>query len=171
MDIEELWEKALKTTEIIRNRIITIPSFTEAKVPYLFLAESSVNPGDTIVRRGEVLVEKPHLLLPPNTPQLKGFDGQDEKSLDKELLLNFLIVRGIRFPSLLYNNITHDLDVFEGPLAKAIKKYNRVLQDKEDVHTGLVTGLEDCWQFSILIFIGMAVSRSFGIDLKRLFNN
>ncbi len=143
----------------------------DTHVPYVLLSESSINMGDTVVRKGEVLVQKPSLFIPPNNPQFEGFefDGEsEEETFDQNSLINFLIVRGISLPSLRYDNKTSSLDVYEGKLSKAIKHYEKTLQQKEDVHTGLIAGPEDCWQFSILIFICSQIVKNADQDIKRL---
>jgi hypothetical protein len=83
-------------------------------------------------------------------------------------VLNFLLVRGVRFPSLRYRHEFSSLDVREGSLQEGIKFYNEQLQKAEDVHTGLVVGPEDAWQFSVLILVGSAVIRQSEGDLRRL---
>src|SRR3990167_6713143 len=167
MDIYEIWDKALKHTEIISSRLQTLMTFQETRVPYVLLSESTINLGDTVVRKGEVLVEKPSLILPPNLPQFDGFEfGKNFKADDR--FINFLLVRGISLPSLRYNNNTHALDVFEGKLSSAVKHYEGILQEKEDVATGLIIGPGDCWQFSLLIFSCMQVAKNANIDIRRL---
>ena len=166
MDIQEIWEKALKETEIIRPRIVPLSSSEATALPYIFLAESSVNTGDTVVRTGKVMVEKPSIILPQDMPHFEGFDFEEDLHFGENTIINFLIVRGVRFPSLKYNNQVSKIDIFEGPLSKAIKEYSHRLQKTEDVHTGLVIGPEDAWQFSVLIFIGAMVSRSAFGDIK-----
>lgn len=167
MDITEAWEKALRSTQIIRSRVQALLTFQDTRVPYVFLSESTINLGDTVVRKGEVLVERPALILPPNFPQFSGFEFEkDLRSDDK--FINFLMVRGITLPSLRYNNRTQGLDVYEGKLSSAIKHYEDLLQQKEDVATGLIAGPEDCWQFSLLIFSCMQVAKNAGTDLRRL---
>ena len=52
MDIDQLWEKAQRKTEIIRGRVKGLSTFHSTQVSYLFLAESSVNEGHTIIREG-----------------------------------------------------------------------------------------------------------------------
>jgi hypothetical protein len=86
------------------------------------------------------------------------------------MVINFFLVRGIRLPSLKYNNKTYLLDIFEGRLSKAIKKYSRELQREENVTSSLIIGPEDCWQFSILIFVCMQILRSSDNDIKKLMN-
>ncbi len=170
MDIEKTWERALKHTEIIRPRVKPLDTFKTTHLPYIFLAESSVNIGDCVVRKGEVLVEKPSLFLPPGVPQLDGFDFRDISRQQQEMITNFFLVRGIEFPSLKYNNKTYSLDVFEGRLSRAIDKHTQELQKEENVTCGLVIGPEDCWQFSVLIFICMQILRSADNDIKSFMN-
>lgn len=168
MDIQQLWEKALKKTEIIRSRAQPLHTYETTKLPYLFLSESSVNVGDSVVRKGKVMVERPSIVLPENIPHFEGFEFDEELDLSEDMVTNFLLVRGIRFPSYRYNNRTYSLDIFEGHLSRAIDHFSNQLEKKEDVHTGLVIGPEDCWQFSILIFIGTMVARSADKDIKKL---
>ncbi len=170
MDIEKAWERALKYTEIIRPRVQPLDTFKTTHLPYIFLAESSVNIGDCVVRKGEVLVEKPSLFLPPGAPQLDGFDFRDASRQQEEMITNFFLVRGIAFPSLKYNNKTYSLDIFEGRLSRAIEKYTQELQKEENVTSGLIIGPEDCWQFSVLIFICTQIVRSADNDIKSFMN-
>ena len=171
MDIQDSWEKALQKTEIIRPRVHPLQTFAVTHLPYVFLAESSVNNGDTVVRKGEIVVEKPALILPFNTPQFEGFDFEEKMHLNEALLTNFFLVRGVQFPSLKYNNKTDSVDVFEGRLTKAIEYYTSTLQRQENVHTGLIAGSDDCWQLSVLIFICGQVAKSADQDLKKLFDD
>lgn len=168
MNIQESWEKAVKYTKIIRSRAKELMTFEPTNVPYIFLAESKVNPGDTVVRKGEITVEKPAIILPSNLPQFEGFDFESDFHLSKDTVLNFLIVRGITFPSLKYNNKTNQLDIYEAHLEKAIGYHIDKLQKEENVLTGLVAGPEDCWQFSILLFIITQIVRSADTDIRRL---
>lgn len=171
MNIHDYWEKALKHTEVIRPRVQPLSIYASTQMPYVFLAESSVNSGDTVVRKGEIAVEKPSLILPSDMPQLEGFEAEDKSAWNVEGMINFLFVRGVRFPSFKYNNKIHQLDVYEGKLQKAIDHYQKILQEKENVTTGLVMGPEDCWQFSILIFVAFQANRQAETDFRRLLDD
>ena len=168
MDINTLWEKALKKTEIIRHRIQPLSTFEPTKMPYVFLAESMLNSGDTLIRKGELMVEKPAIILPSHSPQFEGFESEELPQLNMDVLTNFLLVRGVHFPSLKYNNITESLDIFEGSLQQAIEKYSKILQRQENTSSGLLIGPEDCWQFSVLILACSCMSQSAEKDIKRL---
>ncbi len=168
MNIQDAWEKALKKTKIIRPRAQELQTFSETNVAYTFLAEALVNRGDTIVRKGEVLVEKPAIVLPSNSPQFEGFDFEKEFEMSQEIVTNFLLVRGVSFPSMKYNNKTDSLNIYDGHIDKAIKYHSDMLQRKEDVYSGLVVGPEDCWQFSVLIFTCTQIVKSANSDIRRL---
>lgn len=171
MNIQDYWEKALKQTEIIRPRVQPLSVYTATQMPYVFLAESSVNTGDSVVRKGEVFVEKPSLILPSDQPQLEGFDADDKSSWSTEGMINFLFVRGVRFPSFKFNNKVMQLDVYEGKLKQAVDHYLKQLQQKENISTGLVIGPEDCWQFSILIFAALQAGKQADSDMRRLLDD
>ncbi len=168
MDIENAWTKALRETEIIRSRVQALLPLTTTRVPYILLSESSINYGDTVVRKGDLYVEKPSLIVPPNNPQFNGFEFDGEQGFNQNSFINFLIVRGVTLPSLHYNNQTNTLDVYEGKLSTAIKHYGDLLQRQENVDTGLLVGPEDVWQFSLLIFTCTQIARNVNADIRRL---
>jgi len=166
MDLEALWDKALKHTEVIRSRLLELSTFEATPMPYIFLAESSVNAGDTVIRKGQIVVERPSLILP--SPQFNGFEFDADWHLSPDAVINFLLIRGVRFPSLRYRHELSSLDLREGSLQQAIEHFTTQLAHAEDVHTGLVVGPEDVWQLSVLILVGTLVSRSAEGDLRRL---
>lgn len=168
MNIQEAFEKALKETDIIRSRVLSLQTFADTHVPYILLSASSINPGDTVVRKGEVLVQKPSLILPPHIPQFDGFEADEAPSMDTDAMVNFLLVRGVTLPSMKYNNKTFSLDIFEGKLDQAIKYYGNDMQAQENTSTGLLVGPEDVWPFSLLIFICGQIAKNSSTDMRRL---
>ena len=168
MDIHELWDHARKQTEIIRMRLQDLSTFDATVVPYTFLAESALNPGDTVVRRGQVLIERPSIVLPGFSPQFEGFEFERDWHVSDDAVTTLLLVRGIQFPSLKYRHQTSSLDLFEDSLRNAIKHFTNQLAAAEDIKTGLVVGPEDAWQFSLLLLVGALVVRSAEGDLRRI---
>lgn len=165
MDIELLWEKAREKTEIVRGRVKSLATFRRTDVPYVFLAESAVNEGHTVIRKGKVIVEKPMILLPEDMPQFEGFDFEEDLHMREEAVQMFLFMRGIRFPSLKYNNTVSKLDLSEDSLAKVADKMRKKLEKEENVNTALILGPEDCWQFSVLIYVASLVGRCARTDI------
>lgn len=168
MDVHSAWEKALRETNIVRSRITGLQTFSETHVPYILLSASSINQGDTVVRTGEVLVHRPSLILPPNIPQLEGFDFDDDDSFKEDAMINFLMVRGISLPSMKYDNKVSSLNVFEGKMEDAIGVYGNRLQREENTSAGLICGPDDVWQFSLLIFVCSQIARNSSVDIRRL---
>lgn len=168
MDIEQLWEKAQKNTEIVRGRVKGLPTFSSARVPYIFLAESVVNEGHTVARKGRIIIEKPMIFLPEDLPQFEGFDIEEDFDIEQGAMQMFFMMRGIRFPSLKYNNAVETLDLEELSLAKSVEKHKRELEREENVNTALILGPDDCWQFSILLYMAGLVGRCARNDIANL---
>jgi hypothetical protein len=168
MDSTSAWEKALRETNIVRSRVIGLQTFSETHVPYILLSPSMINEGDTVVRTGEVLVHQPSLILPPNSPQLEGFNFEGEDSFKEDTMINFLMVRGITLPSMKYDNKIFSLNVFEGKMEDAIGVYGNRLQREENTSAGLICGPDDVWQLSLLIFICSQIAKNLSMDIRRL---
>jgi len=77
-------------------------------------------------------------------------------------------MRGISFPTLKYRNETYTVDIFEGNIEKAIAYFSDQLERKEDVHSGLIAGPEDTWQFSVLIYVAAMAIRSASSDIEQI---
>ena len=168
MNIQEQWERALRGTEIIRSRVLPLSTMQSTRLPYRFLAESSVNQGDTIMRTGQVIVTKPWIALPSASPYLEGFTMSEQRPVDPDFLVNFLLVRGVSFPSLRYKHELSTLEVLEQPLSDTVARFRRQCEEREEVASGLLVGPEDVWQWSVLIFTASLIGRAAGDDLRRL---
>lgn len=171
VDIEKNWQKALKATEIVRARIRSLNTSSDTVVPYILLCESELSATDTVVRKGEVVITQPALIIPPNSPQFDGFKFSEEQGIEDNSLINFLLFRGISLPSLHYDNKTNSLDIYEDKLSSAIKYYKNQLQQEENVDAGLIVGVQDCWQFSLLIFICSQITRNVDSDIRRVLDD
>jgi len=167
MDLEEQWEKALGSTEVLKLRLPRLATFEATEISYIFLAESLVNAGNTVIRRGKVFVHKPAIILPGNLPYFEDFEFEENLNVSEETVKTFFLVRGISFPSLRFKHETSKIDVYEDSLEKAKEHFKEELERAEDIHAGLIVGLADCWQFSIIIYAGMLMAKSAPSDLKK----
>jgi hypothetical protein len=170
MNIEQLWEKAQKKTEVIRGRARGLSTFRSTDVGYIFLGESSVNEGHTVIRSGNVTIEKPMIVLPDNLPQFDGFEFEEDMDMDMDAVQMFFMMRGIRFPSLKYNNTVEDLDLADTGLSRTLEQYKTRLEREENVSTALIIGPEECWQFSILLYMAELVGRCAKRDISNIMN-
>ncbi len=166
MNLEELWQKALEKTEIHRARLNRLHTLKTTELPYVLLAESSVNEGDTVVRKGSIKVDKPIIVMPEHYPMFDGFNFKEDLDVSDDNLRSFLLMRGISLPSLKYSNNTYSVEVYEGSLSKAIAHYKNLLQKQEDVRLGLVIGPDEAWKFSLVIYVASMISKSAQSDIK-----
>jgi hypothetical protein len=166
MNIEELWKKALKKTEVHRARLNKLHTYKDTELPYILLTESLINEGDTVVRKGMIKVAKPIIVMPEHYPVFDGFDFKKDMEISDDSLRSFLLMRGISLPSLRYSNNTYSVEVHEDSLSKAIDHYKNLLQKQEDIRLGLVIGPDDAWKFSLLIYVASLVTKSAPNDIK-----
>ena len=145
-----------------------LSSSDATSIPYIFLAESAINLGDTVLRRGKVLVHRPAIILLEDMPQFEGFEFQKDYQASPDIVKMFLLIRGVSFPSLKYQHQVSQIDIYEGHLEKAKEYFKDELQRREDAETGLIVGVEDSWQFSLLIYVGLLMSKSLPSDIRKL---
>lgn len=170
MDINKFWERAQQRTEVVRGRAKALATFRNTRVPYLFLAESTINEGCTVVRKGRVTIEKPMIVLPDDMPRFEGFEFDKEMDIDSRSVETFFFLRGIRFPSLKYLNTVDDLDLENRSLARSVRRHKNRFEREENVNTTLLVGPEDCWQFSVLLYMAELVARCAKSDIVNLLN-
>lgn len=168
MNLANRWQKAVRQTNVLRWRKTHLATFDNTILKYSFLGESSVNSGDTVQRKGRIVVHKPLLILPESMPQFEGFDFLKDLGVDEDELSRFLLIRGVSFPSLKYRHETDSISVLEKPLDDATKYILEKLDKENNTDTGLLVGPEDCWQLSVIIYAGGLMSRSASRDINRL---
>ncbi|HAW49698.1 TPA: hypothetical protein DCX16_01925 [bacterium] len=163
MTLEEFWEKARNETQVLRARAKPLSDLQSTIIDYLLLAESQANPGNTVVRKGKVWVHKPLIILPKEVPIFEGFDFEDMDDVP-----SFMFMRGVQFPALKYSNIIDSIEIYRGVLSSAIDDFMERLQQMEDIKTGLIKGIEQGWQFSVLIYVAFLVLRQVPSDIRRI---
>ncbi len=168
MNLREKWDKAVNQTDVVRWRKTNLATFDRTILRYAFLGKSLVNAGDTVQRKGRIVVHRPLLLLPENIPQFEGFDSLKDLGIDEDDLARFLLIRGVSFPSLKYQNETDSLDLVEKPLKDATNRLLTKLDKEDNSDTGVLVGPEDCWQFSVIIYAGGLMNRSATRDIRRI---
>jgi len=81
---KEYWRK----TEVIREYQSILFTFGDMELPYVFAAEHNSFEDRVVVKKGVVVIQKPHILLPGHFegPEFKeGFEHANvEKNIEKE---------------------------------------------------------------------------------------
>jgi hypothetical protein len=166
MDFEQKWQKAVKNTEIERSYLGHLNSSSTTTLSYIMLSESTLDSSDTVIRKGKVDITRPIIYLPDNNPMFEGFE-LSSRDISDSSILNFLLLRGINFPSLKYQNSVYSLDIDSSSLSDVVKKSKRELQMSEDVKAGLIVGPDDCWQYSLIVYVAALASKSASNDIKK----
>jgi len=171
IDLEKKWNEAIKKTKIIRTRYAKLNTFNKTILPYVLINRSTINKGMTVIREGKVEVLPAMIHLPDGSPIFDGFNFFDTTEYSDETIKTFLLVRGIKLPSLKYSNDETKLDLSEKTVDEVVKDYQELLARKEDLDTGIILGIPEVWQFSLLIYILSNITKSLNNDIKNIFDN
>jgi hypothetical protein len=163
---KEYWSR----TEVIREYQRTLYTFGDMKLPYVFAAEHSRLKDRTVVRKGIVLVQKPHILLPKYYagPEFKeGFEHAN--AIPPEAIYIF---RAMGLP---YSHITNKPLVHEemeyGNLQDVLDRFNKKMDDQEDTETGLIKGSLDGTDISLMRYSLGLVIKSASANVREFFEH
>ena len=166
MNPDEMLKASLETTAIIKRRRTSLYTFGVTRLPYIFVAKSEIDPHDTVVREGRVMVEKPHILIPGYHPLFEGFDLEGETPLSGEDIKYILMARRIVMPSLRYINTAGGLAVDQVSLDVKVSDVCNRLEGRNDTQTGVIRGEDRFFPFPLLIYVSEMIQRSAGDNLS-----
>ena len=150
---KEYWSR----TEVIREYPRILYTFGDTELPYVFAAEHNRFRDRTVVRKGVVMVQKPHILLPDyyGGPEFnEGFDHASAMPPEAAYLF-----RAMGLP---YSHITNKPirkeRVEYGSLQDVLDRLSREMEDQENTETGLIKGLFDGTDISLMRYsVGLAI--------------
>eukprot|EP00898_Chlorokybus_atmophyticus_P004936 jgi/Chlat1/5443/Chrsp36S05414 len=148
--LEDSIARSFLETKIHRQRKASLLETTETKLPYILLSESEVCKGDTVVRQGVVVVQKPVLLLLDGSHRHADFEGFESESQYNSM---FALARAVSFPAGKYRNIDVSLDVHELPVEDTLENLWKKLEREGDSQTGLLTGPPEHWPMCVLAYV------------------
>ncbi len=159
-----------RRTEVIRQYQRILYTFGDTELPYVFAAEHGRFRDRTIVRKGVVLVQKPHILLPRyySGPEFKeGFEHA--RAIPPEAAYLF---RAMGLPySHLTNKPVAKEQIEYGGLQDVLDRLNRELEDQENAETGLIKGLLDGADISLMRYSVGLVIKSAPENVKEFFEH
>jgi hypothetical protein len=142
---KECWSK----TEVIREYHPMLFTFGDMELPYVFAAEHGRFKDRTVVRRGVVQIQKPHIILPGyyGGPEFKG-GFEHAGALPPEAVYLF---RAMGLP---YSHITNrplaQEQIEYCSLQAALNELNQRMESQEDSETGLIKGVIDGPDISLM---------------------
>lgn len=151
--------EAVRNTKILRARKNYLFTFGNTRLPYVMVANSLINAGSSVIRTGEVVVEKPQIIISNDSSAFEGFDI-DRSLVDLDQVKFALMSRGISFPQMNYKNSTQFLEVVSDKLEVIIERQMNQFEDANDSRVGLIQCREDTWNLSLLHYVLTQVIRS-----------
>lgn len=166
----EIFTEYWKKTEVIREYRRMLYTFGDMELPYVFVAEHSRFKDRTVVRRGIVLFQKPHILLPPYYGGPEFRDGFEHASAIPPEAAYFF--RAMKLP---YSQITNKPVAKEemeyGTLRDIVDRFNREMDSQEDSETGLIKGVLDGADISLMRYSLGLVIKSAPDNVKEYFEH
>lgn len=163
MDFQDKFEKAWRKTRILRPVERKLFTFGDTRLPYFLVAESLVNKGDTVVREGEVVVQRPIIFTPrPGHPLFEGFGEKEEKAA------GLIIQRLMYIPPYKYKNESHRLYVASEPLDEVVARFNQRLDREENRQTAIIQAIADMWEVAVMRFAAERMIKSIPSNLREL---
>jgi len=163
---KEYWSR----TEVIREYQRILYTFGDTELPYIFAAEHGRFRDRTVVRKGVVLVRKPQILLPKYYagPQFReGFEHAN--AIPPEAAYLF---RAMGLP---YSHITNkpiaEEQIEYGSLQNVLDRLSREMEAQENAETGLIKGLPDGADISLMRYSVGLVVKSASENLKEFFEH
>jgi hypothetical protein len=158
----EKFNECWRSTEVIREYQRMLFTFGDMELPYVLAAEHGRFRDRTVVRKGVVLIRRPHILLPSyySGPDFKeGFEHANV--IPPEAVY---ILRAIGMP---YSQITNkpvgEEAVEYGNLQGVLDSFARKMEAQEDTETGLIKGVLDGADISLMRYsLGLAIKSAPG---------
>jgi hypothetical protein len=158
------------STEIIREYQRMLFTFGAMELPYVLVAEHDRFKDRAVVMKGLVLLQRPHILLPPHYggPEFKeGFEHAN--AMPPEALY---LLRAMQVPySQISNKPIAEEQIEYGSVQSVLDKFDREMESREDIETGLIKGVLDGADISLMRYsLGLAIKSAPG-NVKEFFEH
>jgi hypothetical protein len=163
---KECWVK----TEVIRQYQRMLYTFGDMELPYVFTAEHGKFRDRTIVRKGVVLIQKPQILLPGRASGPEFEEGFEHAGAIPPEAVYFFRAMGLPY-SQITNRPAAEEQLEYGSLQSVLDKLNRKMENQEDTETGLIKGVSDGADISLMRYsLGLVIGSAPG-NVKEFFEH
>jgi hypothetical protein len=161
---KEFWAK----TEIIREYRRALYTFGDIQLPYVLVAEHLRFMDRAVVRKGVMVVQKPHIVLPGyyNGPEFS--EGFEHAAALKSEMAYLSRTMGLPY-SKISNRPAAEESIEYGSLQDVIDRLKRHMDSQEDTETGLIKGTVDGAEVSLVRYSFGLIVRSAPENIKEFF--
>ena len=163
-------EEAARHTEVLRHPRQHLDTFGITNIYYYIVTEPSYSDltgetGETVIREGRVIAERPKIVTPYYLSHLEGFSPDARRYLDM-----LMAMQGPQMPGLFYTykNEPKNLNIVSDPWTAVVDKLNAELDKKSDPLVSIIRGQDDLWDISLLRFIYEMTVRSLPGNIAQL---
>ena len=158
------------STEVIREYQRMLFTFGDMELPYVLVAEHDRFRDRVVVMKGLVVLKRPHVVLPPHYggPEFKeGFEHANAIPPEAVYLL-----RAMQMPySQISNKPIAQEQIEYGSVQSVLDKFDREMESQEDTETGLIKGVLDGADISLMRYsLGLAIKSAPG-NVKQFFEH
>jgi hypothetical protein len=155
MEIDERILEAVEETSVIRPPKRHLSTFGATNIYYYLLTEpayaefDSTN-GETVIREGRVIAERPRVVTPFYLTRLDGFGSDARKYFQMLLETHGPDAPGIYYA---YKNEPKEMNIVSDSLTAVVEKLNVQIDSRGDPMTSIIKGKDELWDVSLMKFI------------------
>lgn len=170
MERDERIKYAIEQTQLVRAPKQALATFGVSDIRYYLLTqpvytEITGNPGETVLRQGRVVAERPKIVTPYYLLNLfQGFEH------GKEYADYLYRTYGANEPGLLYQyrNEPGSMDILSSPLDAVIENINQEIERSQNPLTTIIKGVDELWDISLMKFIHDITRQSLGSNMMEM---
>ena len=171
MDPDERIEYVAKHTKVIRSPKQALATFGVTTVEYYLVTDPVYSDlvsqhKETVVREGRVIAEKPKLVTPSYLVSIEGFSSHAQSYLEK-LMREAPNSLGLYYT---YKNESRELSIVSEPPEVVIEKLVDQLDQAQDTLTGIIRGVDELWDVSLMKFISQLTEYSIKSNITEFAN-
>jgi hypothetical protein len=163
-------EYAIANTEVVRSPRQRLATFGETQIYYYLVAEPVYAEltgagGETVVREGRVMAERPKIVTPHYLLNLfQGFEHGHEYA-------DYIRRKyGDNEPGLLYRyrNEPKGMNIISSPLNEVVGRLNELIDREKNPLTSIIKGVDEMWDVSLMKFIHELTRHSMQVNVSEL---
>ncbi len=171
MDIDnDRIEYAARHTEVLRHPRQHLSTFGVTNLYYYLVTEPVYSElvsdiGETVIREGRVIAERPKIVTPYYLSRLEGFSSEARRYFEALLKMHGADTPGLFYT---YKNEPKGLNIVSDNWPVVVNRLNDEIDRKGDPLASIIKGQDDLWDVSLLKFIYDITSRSIQNNISQL---
>ena len=171
MDLsDERIRDAVRNTKILRPPKQSLATFGTTNIYYYLLTEPVYkdmveDAGETVIREGRVIAQKPKVVTPYYLSQLEGFSSEARRYLEMLTSKQNPNVTGLFYS---YRNEPKELNIVSDGLLAVVDRLNAEIDKRGEPLTSIIKGEDELWDVSLMQFIYEITGSSVQNNLRQM---